>query len=174
MNRWTKLGVVLSGYVLAAVASGVAVWVYDRQFSPADDQAMGGMIAGGEMLLGGGVFLCISLAPTALALWFLRRHRPTWSALSVAVLAFALLGLASVVSLVAERGATAHEPLVMLLGFFSVIQMLGSPLWIAAFALFAWLAPERDLKRRMILASAIEALIGAFGLVHFLSPAIPL
>lgn len=80
MSRWVKVGMVQAGYALAFVASTLTVAIYDRGFSPADNQAMGGMIVGGETIYGTGVFFLASLVPTELALWFVRRHRPTWSA----------------------------------------------------------------------------------------------
>ena len=46
MNRWIKLGIVLAGYVLAFVTSFFMTALYDREFSPEDNQTMGGMIAG--------------------------------------------------------------------------------------------------------------------------------
>ena len=57
MNRWIKLGIVLAGYGLAFVTSFFMTALYDRQFSPEDNQTMGGMIAGGEMMYGSAVFL---------------------------------------------------------------------------------------------------------------------
>src|SRR5438093_11789708 len=48
MNRWIKLGIVLAGYGLAFVTSFFMTALYDRQFSPEDNQTMGGMIAGGR------------------------------------------------------------------------------------------------------------------------------
>jgi hypothetical protein len=121
-------------------------------------------------MLGCGVFLLIALAPTALALWFLRAHRPTWAALSIAALAFSILGLAAVSSFVTERGTTGRETFLLLAGLFGIVQMLGSPLWAASFALFAWLAPERTLRRRLVLATALEVVIGGLGFLHFLGP----
>src|SRR5438477_3273737 len=47
------------------------------------------MVAGGEMMHGIGVFLLVALVPTGLTLWFLRRHRPTWSVFTVTCLAVA-------------------------------------------------------------------------------------
>jgi len=169
MSRWVMWAMVLGGYVLALVASIIAVAIYDRRFSPADNQAMGGMIAGGEMIYGTGVFVLASLVPTGLALWFVRRHRPTWSVFSIVCLAFALVGLAAVLGGIAMRGAN-RAGLVMLVDLFSLFQMLGSPLWIGAFALFALLAPARDLRRRMLVAVAIEVVIAVCGALRFLVP----
>jgi hypothetical protein len=48
----------------------------------------------------------------------------------------------------------------MLASVVGVAQMLGSPLWVGGFALFAWLAPARDLRWRMLFATAIELAVG--------------
>ena len=168
MNGWMKLGIVLAGYVLALVVSGVAVWLEDQKFSAADNQAMGGMIAGGEMMYGGAVFVLTSLAPTGLALWFLRRNRVLWSALSVAGLAFAIIGLAAVLAIHAGRGVPAVAPLLPLAALLSAVQMFGSPLWVACFALFTVLAPARDLRRRMLVALMVELGIAAYGFMYVL------
>jgi hypothetical protein len=167
MSRWVKWIMVLSGYGLAFFASVLAVAIYDRRFTAADNQAMGGMIAGGEMIYGIGVFVLASLVPTGLALWFVRRHRPTWSAFSTVCLAFAVAGLGAVASVIVTRGAT-RPGIMMLVDLFGLFQTLGSPLWIGAFALFALLAPARDLRRRMLVAAAIEVVIAGCGLLLFL------
>src|SRR5262249_8355819 len=152
MNRWTRLLLVLSGYALAVLASVITVANYDRRFTAADNQTMGGMIAGGEMMLGIGVFLLAAIAPTGLTLWFLPRHRPSWSMFTVAGLAFATAGLGAVVAMAIQRGAPQASWLA-LVDLFSLAHMLGAPLYIAAFGLFAWLAPAPDLRRRMLVAA---------------------
>jgi len=171
MSRWAKLGLVLAGYALAFAASSIAVAIYDRRFSPADNQAMGGMIAGGEMMYGFAVFALVSLVPTGLALWFLRGSRKFWSPFTAVGLAFAIAGLAAVLIFLAARGAKPSGPM-LVVDLLSLVQMLGSPLWIGGFLLFAVLAPARDLKKRMLVAAAIEVVIAACALVHFLVPAL--
>ena len=57
----------IGGCALAFPVSFVAVAIYDRQFTPADNQSTGGMIAGGmiaggEMMHGIGVFLLVAEA----------------------------------------------------------------------------------------------------------------
>ena len=171
MNRWGKLGIVLAGYAVAAIVSGVAVGIYDRRFTPADNQAMGGMIAGGEMIYGAGVFALVALLPTGLALWFLRRSRRSWSVFSLSCLAFAVIGLASVLTPLVVRPTVASQvPALEIIFLVSLVQMLGSPLWVASFGVFALLAPARDLRWRLLAAAAIEVVIGGCGLLHFLSP----
>jgi len=167
MNRWVKAAIVLGGYSFACLVSFVAVAVYDRRFSPADNQQMGGMIAGGEMMYGAGVFVLVALVPTALGLWFLRRHRPSWSVLSIGCLAFALFGLAAAFRMLAAR--STPSPALALFDLFGLAQLLGSPLWIAAFGLFALLAPARDLRIRMLVALGIEVVIAGCAFVHFVA-----
>jgi hypothetical protein len=166
MNRWMKVGIVLAGYVLALIASVAAVVIYDQHFTAADNQASGGMIAGAELMYGTGIFLLVALAPTALALWFIRKSRAVWSWFSGLALAFAILGLAAVI-----RTLVIHEPpralFIELVGVIGVAQMLGSPLWIGGFALFAWLAPARDLRVRLLVATAIELAVAVCALAHF-------
>jgi len=172
MNRWAKLGIVLAGYVLAMAASVVAVLIYDTRFTPQDNQTMGGMIAGGEMIYGSAVFLLVSLVPTGLALWFLRQSRVFWTLFAALVLAFAVGGLGAVLAPVAAPGGPTSIPL--LVGLFGIVQMLGSPLWIGSFALFATLAPERGLRRCMLAAVGIELVIAVCGVLHFFSPMPPI
>ncbi len=120
------------------------------------------------MISGGALFALFSLAPTGLALWFLRHRRKIWSAFSSASLAFAIVGLVAVLAAPAIDQWATRLPVLVLLGLLALAQMLGSPLWIGSFALFAALAPARDLRRRMLVALMIEVVIAACGLIHFL------
>ncbi|NOT32842.1 MAG: hypothetical protein HOP12_01595 [Candidatus Eisenbacteria bacterium] len=174
MSRAKQVALVFAGYLLAFVASGLSAFFYDRSFSPADSQAMSGMIAGGTMFLAGGVFCLISIVPTGLALWFLRESRRFWAAFSFAGLLFAIVGLALSIAAVTTRGGMSREPLFALVSFLGIVQMFGSPLWIGGFLLFALLAPARDLRRRMLVAAAIEVGIAACGLLHFFAPVAPI
>jgi len=166
MNRWMKVVIVLAGYVLAFIASVALVAIYDWHFTAADNQTSGGMIAGAELIYGTGIFLLVALAPTFLALWFMRTSRSVWDWFTGLGLAFAMLGLPAVLLTLAIR-EPPRAPLVQLASVIGVAQMLGSPLWIGGFALFAWLAPARDLRWRMLLATAIEVAVGACALAHF-------
>jgi len=166
-TRWQKVGLVLGGYLLALVAGVVATWLYDLRFSPADQQASGGMIAFGELMFGGGVFAAVSAVPTALALWFVRRHRGTWEWFTIGSIVFALVGALGVLALLTATLETAGTPVIAWMSVLGIAQVFGAPIWIGGFALFAFLAPERDLRRRMLVATAIEVAIGVAGFVHF-------
>lgn len=173
LNAWSKVGIVLAGYVLAFVGSAVAVAIYDRQFTPADNQAMGGMIAGGEMMYGAGMFLFLALAPTGLALWFLRASRRFWLVFSNLVVAFAAVGLVAAVTTTLMRSGP-ELPWLGLFGFLGLAQMLSSPLWIGGFAGFALIAPDRVSRRRMLVAAATEVAVAGCALLHFLPAFAPI
>jgi hypothetical protein len=166
MKPWMKVGIVFAGYCLALIASVAFVAIYDAHFTAADNQTSGGMIAGAELIYGTGIFLLVALAPTGLALWFVRKSRWVWPWFTGLGIAFAILGLPAVLLTL-----TIHEPpralFIELVSVIGVFQMLGSPLWVGGFALFAWLAPERNLRRGMLFAAAIELAVAACAFWHF-------
>ena len=53
-------------------------------------------------------------------------------------------------------------------------QLLGVPLWSAAFALFAWLAPTPETRRKLIIAVGIELVIAVCAAVHWFVPNSPI
>jgi len=166
-SRWSKLGIVVMGYALALAATVLAMALYDRRFSAADQQTMVGMIAGGEMMYGGGVFITLSFVPTALGCWYLRRHYGAWSWLANLCLGWAALGVPAVILTVLLPYAPRSNfyELFSLLG---VMQMLSAPLWGIGFVLLALLAPAPELRRRLIGAVALELVCAAIGAWHFL------
>src|SRR5262245_1945344 len=137
MKAMTKVGMVAAGYVAAVAAGGVAGVLYNARMAVQPYDTSGGMYAGGELLTELAAFLPIALVTTLLALWFLRHHRGLWTAVALASLAFALAGLAGV--LMPRCGhdgpTTIATALLALLG---LAQLLGAPLWILAFVLFAF------------------------------------
>jgi hypothetical protein len=147
VSRWAKIAVVLAGYAAA--------------------------IAAGEMITSLAVFLAVSLVPTLLALWFLRNNYKFWNAVAILSLAFALVGLIAVLLPLVVRSADGHLSL-MLLQLVGLFQLLGMPLWILAFALFAFLAPTLEARRKLLVAVGIEAAIGVCAAVHWLLPSSPL
>ena len=169
MSRRTKIAVVFAGYGLAVVAAVVAGWLYDLRVTGLPYDTSGGMYAGGQLLQSLGAFLVVALVPTVLALWFLRSHERFWNAVAVASLAFAVVGLAAVLVSLTQGPSPQTLPLV-LFELFGLAQLLGVPLWFAAFALFALLAPTRRARRTLALAVAFEAVIGVCAAVHWLRP----
>ena len=118
-------------------------------------------------------FLVVSLVPTLLALWFLRRHTRFWNVVAVGSLAFAIAGLLAVLMPLVMPDRTGHIG-VLLLSLLGLSQLLGMPLWSVAFLLFAFLAPTREVRRKLIVAIGVELVIGVCALVHWFVPRPPL
>ena len=173
MNRRAKAGVVTAGYIAAIVAGVVAGWMYDARAARLPYDTSGGMYAGGQMMTSLAAFLVVALAPTLLALWFLRRHEPFWNGVAVASLGFAGAGLLAVLTPLVAHTPTTNVAL-MIVELLGLSQLLGVPLWLVALVLFAFLAPSRATRRKLVAAAAIEVVIGACALVHWFVPAPPL
>lgn len=75
MSNLAKLGLVIAGYVLACLASGGAVSVYQRFTQSAAAQASAGMSAFGDLLLFLFLFGVFALLPTGVGLYFLLSSR---------------------------------------------------------------------------------------------------
>jgi hypothetical protein len=168
MTRAAKIAVVLAGYAAAIGAAAIAAWAYDKRVASLPYDTSGGMYAGGQMMCSVAAFLCVALVPTLLALWFLRGHEGFWNVVAVASLAFAAVGLLAV--LMPLVSTSTRNVALALLGLFGLVQLLGVPLWLLAFGLFAWLAPTRQSRHKLLSAVAIELVIGVCALVHWLAP----
>jgi hypothetical protein len=73
MSRWSKVGLVIGGYVLACLITSGVVYVKDLFTQDAAAQASAGMSAFGDLILFVGMFGVLALFPTSLALYFLFR-----------------------------------------------------------------------------------------------------
>jgi len=173
MSRKAKVGLVLGGYGLAIAVASAAVWAYEARLAALPYDTSGGMYAGGTMITGVGVFLLAALVPTCLAFWFLRSCPRVWQGIALSALAFAIVGLVVVLMPLVTRDQPAN-----LLGLFSSLlwlaQILGVPLWAAAFALFAFLAPTRPARRLLLAAVGVELVIGVCAAIHWFVPRPPL
>lgn len=173
MSRLAKVGLVLGGYGAAVVAGGAAGWLYNQRMAAMPYDTSGGMYAAGEMMSSLAVFLVVSLAPTALMLWFLRRHHGFWNFVAVGSLAFAVVGLFAVLRPLVYQTTASHVG-VLVMDLVRLSQLLGVPLWAVAFALCAFLAPSRTSRLTLVTATAIEVVIGVCALVHWFVPRPPL
>lgn len=173
MSRWLKIAAVLVGYLLALVAGGVAEWRYEARVSSLPHDTSGGMYAWGALMAALAAFLVASLVPTLLGLWFLRRHERFWKGVALLSLAFAGAGLLAVLSPLVIR-APPTNPALALLGLLQLAHLLGAPLWMLGFALFALLSPTRPVRRLLIAALGLELVSAACAAVHWFVPGPPL
>jgi hypothetical protein len=172
MTRAAQIAVVLGGYAAAIAAAVVAAWAYNWRVAKLPYDTSGGMYAGGEMMSSVAAFLCVALVPTLLALWFLRANERFWNVVAVASLAFSAVGLLAV--LVPLATSSTRNLALGLIGLVALAQLLGAPLWLLSFGLFACLAPTQRSRRKLLSAAAIEVVIGVLALVHWLIPRSPL
>jgi len=173
MKPHAQIAAVVAGYGVAILAGIAAARMYDARVAALPYDTSGGMYAGGEMLSSLGAFLVVSLFPTLLAFWFLRRNERFWNAIAVASIAFAGAGLVAVLMPLIMR-SDGHHVVLALVGLLGLAQLLGVPLWSLAFALFALLAPTPPVRRKLLVAVGIELVIGVCAAVHWLVPAPPL
>jgi len=169
LGRPAKTGMVAGGYLLATFAAWVAAVAYDARMAAMPYDTSGGMYAAGQSMSAVGTFLLVALAPTVLALWFLRSHRGTWLVLGGGALAFAGGGLAAM--LVTSRVAgTPRDPATIATALFALLHMLAFPLWVLAFAVFAFMAPRSTGRKLLLAALGIEILVSLLAAIHWLFP----
>lgn len=158
MNRISKAGVVLGGYVAALVATYAVFQVYVWMRKDIDPGS-GGMQAFGDLILFVGLFGVLALIPTALALYFLRPVKKFWSVFSVASVALAAIGPVAA----AMMGRRPQSPWAALgLGFFGLLKVMGSPLFGLGFLICAAIAPTGRARWLLVAAAGIEFAVAAY------------
>jgi hypothetical protein len=168
MQTLSKIGIVAGGYIAAFAAASVAVAIHVAATDGPAAQASSGMYAAGDAMLFVAVFGVLALAPTAVALWFLRPHRRFWSAISALGLALAFTSLGAMVLFAVGRNADPASALAAW-GALSVLRILVAPLFAAAFLVCTLFSPDRGPRRAFLAAALAEFVVSAYaGCVWFL------
>jgi hypothetical protein len=164
MSRFSKIGAVLGGYAGALLVTWVVFYIYVllRKDTGA---ASGGMQAFGDSLFFVGVFCLLALIPTALALYFLRPFAKFWTGFSIASLALAATGPLAAVLM--GRLHQSHSAVVVV-GFFGLLKVLGSPLFGLGFVICAVIAPSGRSRWRLVGAAVIEFAVCAYAFLCLL------
>jgi hypothetical protein len=95
-----------------------------------------------------------------------------WRGVAALSIGFAGMGLVAVLAPLWLRDASGHPSI--LLDLLWAAQMLGVPLWILAFALFAAIAATRSARRLLFGAIGIEIATGVCVAIHWFVPSAPL
>ncbi|HVM59556.1 MAG TPA: hypothetical protein VMV72_01715 [Verrucomicrobiae bacterium] len=143
-----KLALVLAGYITAFLLTCAVFYV--RSFFMPDDasQASAGMQAFGDLMLFLGMFGTLSLVPTGLALFFLRKSRGFWILLSILSLIFAATGPVAALSVQYNSA---------IIGFLGIPRILGAPLFCLAFLISAIITPSRGPRWTLLVSAFLEA-----------------
>jgi len=171
VKAWAKILIVAGGYLAAVAAGALAGWAYDAHARTLPYDTSGGMYAGGQLLAVLAAFIVVALAPTLMALWWLRRHTGFWNGIAILSVGFASVGLVAVLVSLVSRGTPRGVPL-MVVELLGLSQLLGAPVWCGAFILFTIIAPTREIRSRMSLAVVMEVVIGVFAFIHWFVPAL--
>jgi len=155
MNRLLKLGLVLAGYAAALLLTCAFFYVRGLLMPQDTSQASGGMQDFADLLLFLGMFGTLSLVPTGLALYFLRKSLKFWTVFSVLSPAFALTGLVS---------AVLVQPSWGIMEIVKIPRILGAPIFCLAFLISAALAPSRSLRSPSVVPNPVPDRPAAGGL----------
>lgn len=161
MRPLAKAGLVALGYVGALLVALAVVAFRVVTTSGPEAQASSGMYAFGDAVLFVNVFGVLALVPTVAALYFLRPHRPFWTALAIVAIAVALTGIAAAVVFAAGR----HETSSTLAAWtaLAVLRILGAPLLAIGWLACGLMAPARGPRLVLLAAVLLEAGTSAYG-----------
>jgi hypothetical protein len=166
-----KCGVVLAGFVAAALIANAAVNARDLRLS-AQAQDAPGMFAWGDLILFLEAFGLGAIIPTVLALYFLRPIKQFWTVFSITAIAFAVTGLgaALVVALTAQLDHEPTQSFVRLLPAIGGLREMMSPAAGVIFVLATLTAPTRRSRLVLLAAAVIESPIGLYSFFRWFAP----
>jgi hypothetical protein len=157
VNAARKTGIVFGGYaaafLLAAAAFALRLLITAHS---KDAQASGGMSAFGDSVVFVFVFGVAALAPTGLALYFLRPVQRFWTVASMCALAFAVTGVAASALFWTTRSQPPTDSLLSTAAAMSLGRVIVAPLLTAAFLVCAGFAPAAGPRRTFALAALCE------------------
>lgn len=156
MKAIAKVGIICGGYLAAFGIAPLAVTLYIAATSNIDRVTYSGMSACGDSLVFLFAFGAAAVAPTAIALFFLRPYRQFWSVLSAVALAIAATGLIAGIDYVAA-GFPNASAVVQSWSAFAVLRIIVAPLFAGAFCLAGLFAPNRNTRTALLLATVMDA-----------------
>ena len=166
MRALGKIGLVCAGYIDALVIAIAVVAVYIAATSGPDRQTYAAMFDFGDSLLFLAVFAVAAVAPSGIALYFLRPYRAFWTTLAIASLAVAATAAAASLFYLATQGA--GPGIARAWSAAAVLRILIAPVLALAFLVSAVMAPSRWPRFALLAATAVEAAAfacAAFGLL---------
>jgi hypothetical protein len=170
INKASKFGLVIAGYILAFVIASVATAIRIRLTSGPQAQASSGMYAAGDSFLFMGVFGLLAIPPTALMFFFLRPFTTFWNWFAAACLLFAACGpiVAFANTLINSSMTYSPTDLGLILSLVGILHFFGSPILFVGFAVLSVIAPAGRARKFMLISAGLEVLTGGYTLLTIL------
>lgn len=169
MARWTRLSFparlawIAGGYVVALAVAALALFILVTLTDGPDRAASSGMHAFSDALVFLMVFALGATVPTGLLLHGLRALGWPWPVFSWLALGIAMTGVMAVLDVHFNVDAPGWSPLVPL-------RIFATPFAAGLFLLTGLVSPQRASRVRLLLAMAMEGLVGTYGFVHWFVP----
>ena len=154
MNRFSKLALILAGYVAALFAAFVGVALKEA-IDP--DRGLGRNAGLRRFSIVLGAVRPVLAPADRLCALHLRRSETFWRVFSYASLVFAATG--PILALLTRR---LHESDLPVVGFFALLRVLATPLLCFAFFVFAFVAPSRRARKLLLASAALEVVAGGY------------
>lgn len=158
MKSWSKILLVLAGYVLALVIAFGVVNLYIAATTGPDRQTYGPMFAFGDSLFFLGALALTAVPATGAALFLLRPAHPFWHVISIGALVIASSGVAALLTYLLPTSAGIGSWL-LVWSAVAPLRILLAPLLALAFFLCCLFAPTRPLRMALLCASVIELVV---------------
>jgi hypothetical protein len=166
MNTFSRIGLVLGGFVVAFSVASVLVYIRQLRTSEPDTQASPGMYAAGDIMLFVMEFTVLALIPTGFGLYFLRSYGKFWAALSIVALTIAITGpVGGCLSALTINSPMRQSPLVIA-GDLGFLRAMGAPLLVLGFLTCAAFAPSRRPRWALLVATRLECAASAYFVIR--------
>jgi len=166
-KRLILLAVILGGYVGAFLVAELAVYLNNLHRDPAVSNT--GMAAGGDMILFLGVFGVVSVIPTAVLLYSLRRFHTLWLIFATVSLLLACTGPFLVLAMIVASHPGV-DPFWTSLAQAGVLRTFAAPVFALAFLVCAIIASAKPSRWLFVSSAGLEICVCIYGLVHWFLP----
>lgn len=164
-----KFGFVSLGFAAAIAAACLAVTIREYYTDGPEAQASSGMYAAGDAMLGVAVFGILAIAPTALALYWLRPVPAFWTVLTWSAVLYALTGIGAL----GLRFASTSGSLGGWMALLSILRIAIMPVGALTLLTCAVFAPKPRHRWTLTATFLIEAgIFAGIVLMKFILPSL--
>ena len=164
-----RVSLIAGGYAFAWGAGSLAVWIRDRRISAADQLAMSGMMAFGDVVLFCAVAAPVAIVPTLLLFSLVRARPAFWRIYTMLSLLIASTGVIEAVFLLIPWTMSTSSAFSQTLHQAAPVRVLAAPIFLLVYT--PGLLPSAAPFRKIALAACLFELctlasFGVFLLMH--------